>query len=85
MIAILRLYSLKILDEQMKYNLTTFCLTGYYSFLYTGANQYGNDTSIGDYKAVLDTQEFLNSNPPQPFFIFIPGIGAHPQLLAWEK
>ena len=52
---------------------------GYYSFLYTGSNIYGNNTKNGDYKAVLMLRIF-NSNPPEPFFIFIPGIGAHPPV-----
>eukprot|EP01083_Nonionella_stella_P077402 211359_1 len=52
---------------------------GYFSFLSTGCDAYGNDTAAnGDYKAVKLAQTFLQSNPPQPFFIFIPGIGAHP-------
>eukprot|EP00486_Rosalina_sp_Unknown_P014936 CAMPEP_0201595292 /NCGR_PEP_ID=MMETSP0190_2-20130828/192341_1 /ASSEMBLY_ACC=CAM_ASM_000263 /TAXON_ID=37353 /ORGANISM="Rosalina sp." /LENGTH=478 /DNA_ID=CAMNT_0048055223 /DNA_START=265 /DNA_END=1701 /DNA_ORIENTATION=- len=51
---------------------------GYYSFLFNGSNIYGNNTKNGDYQAVLDAKNFLNSNPPEPFFIFIPGIGAHP-------
>eukprot|EP01084_Bolivina_argentea_P016630 31102_1 len=62
-------------------NMFTYPNAGYYSFLYTGSNVAPNDTRNGDYKAVNYAINFMKSNnykPPQPFIIFLPGMGAHP-------
>eukprot|EP00117_Sycon_ciliatum_P029466 scpid56464/ scgid23458/ Uncharacterized sulfatase yidJ len=53
--------------------------TGYYSFLASASKFFGNDSEHnGDYRAVVKSLEFMSSNPPEPFLIFLPGIGAHP-------
>ena len=52
---------------------------GYYSFLAGPSEKYGNDTKAnGDYRGVEKSLEFMQNNPPEPFVIFLPGIGAHP-------
>lgn len=57
---------------------------GYYSFQADGSNIQGNDTANHDYLAVQLAVEFMQSNPPEPFVIWIPGIGAHPPYGAPE-
>eukprot|EP00931_Biecheleriopsis_adriatica_P008021 TRINITY_DN109263_c0_g1_i1.p1 TRINITY_DN109263_c0_g1~~TRINITY_DN109263_c0_g1_i1.p1 ORF type:complete len:564 (-),score=90.81 TRINITY_DN109263_c0_g1_i1:30-1721(-) len=49
---------------------------GYYSMLSTGSQQSGKHG--GDYAAVAHGIDFLNSNPPEPFVLFLPIRGAHP-------
>eukprot|EP00117_Sycon_ciliatum_P033207 scpid35180/ scgid1340/ N-acetylgalactosamine-6-sulfatase; Chondroitinsulfatase; Galactose-6-sulfate sulfatase; N-acetylgalactosamine-6-sulfate sulfatase len=51
---------------------------GYYSFKFNGSSEAHNSTKIGDYNAVVKTLDFINNNPPEPFIVFLPGIGAHP-------
>ena len=51
---------------------------GYYSFFREASKNLGNNTSNGDYKAIVMAQEFINNNPPEPYIIFIPGMGGHP-------
>ena len=47
---------------------------GYYSFLSTGSPELGSNASAnGDYAAVLRAIEFMASDPPEPFMIFLPG------------
>lgn len=59
-------------------NLFKYGEPGYYSFLYSGGDSYGNDTKNGDYKAVVTAQNWLETNGMQPFVIFLPGRGGHP-------
>eukprot|EP00042_Codosiga_hollandica_P037693 m.299968 g.299968 ORF g.299968 m.299968 type:complete len:547 (-) comp55203_c0_seq1:83-1723(-) len=60
-------------------NMFEFGEAGYYSFLNTAGTQFGNDSSTnGDYAAVLQALDFLQDDPPEPFMIFLPGIGSHP-------
>ena len=50
---------------------------GYYSFLSTGGPYPGSNASAnGDYAAVLRAIEFMASDPPEPFMIFLPGARA---------
>jgi choline-sulfatase len=57
---------------------------GYYSFFGKAATNCNGAqwTCNGDLKAVVETVEWLKSDPPEPFFIFLPGIGAHPPYSA---
>ena len=39
----------------------------------------GNESTKGtDYAAALKAIDFMNNSPPEPFVIFLPGIGSHP-------
>ena len=52
---------------------------GYYSFLHNADKKLGNESTSGtDYAAVLKAIDFMNNSPPEPFVIFLPGIGSHP-------
>ena len=54
---------------------------GYYSFAGTAGPCKGTNAACnGDLKAVEDSVAFFNSGDslPEPFFLFLPGIGAHP-------
>ena len=52
---------------------------GYYSFLATASDKFGNDSKAnGDYRAVVKSLEFMKNDPPEPFLVFLPGSGAHP-------
>lgn len=53
---------------------------GYYSFFGKASTtcKGAQWTCNGDLKAVVETIEWLKTDPPEPFFIFLPGIGAHP-------
>lgn len=59
-------------------NAFQFGEAGYYSFKNKPANVSTNDTKIRDYDAVVKALDFMNSKPPEPFLIFLPGIGSHP-------
>jgi choline-sulfatase len=59
-------------------NAFQFGEAGYYSFLSTPSDIYGNSTKNGDYQAVVTTLDFIRNDPPEPFMIFLPGIGSHP-------
>ena len=37
-----------------------------------GGMKMGNDTTQGDFRAVTKAISFLNSNPPEPFVLFLP-------------
>jgi len=53
--------------------------SGYYSMLYNAGQSEKDDASKnGDYRAVVKANEWLKNSPPQPFLLFIPGLGAHP-------
>eukprot|EP00928_Gymnodinium_smaydae_P079271 TRINITY_DN63240_c0_g1_i1.p1 TRINITY_DN63240_c0_g1~~TRINITY_DN63240_c0_g1_i1.p1 ORF type:complete len:557 (+),score=53.19 TRINITY_DN63240_c0_g1_i1:130-1800(+) len=52
---------------------------GYYSMLRQGGQSRKDDAEQNwDYKAVLTANAWMKNSPPQPFLLFIPGIGAHP-------
>lgn len=52
---------------------------GYYSMLFTASDVKHDDAqSNGDYRAVVKANEWMKNSPPQPFLLFLPGIGAHP-------
>jgi arylsulfatase A-like enzyme len=57
-----------------------FGTAGYYSFMSAPGNSFGNDSSANpDYEAVLRALAFISApDVPEPFAVFIPGIGAHP-------
>lgn len=59
---------------------------GYYSFFGKAAeNCTGSSYACnGDLRAVGDTIAFLKSDPPEPFLVYLPGIGAHPPYNAPE-
>ena len=59
-------------------NAYEFGESGYWSMLSTGGSKSSNDPTNGDLKAVLKAIEFLNSDPPEPFVIFLPTRGGHP-------
>ena len=60
------------------HNAYNFGESGYWSMLSTGGEKLSNDTSQGDMRAVVKAIDFLNSDPPEPFAIFLPTRGAHP-------
>merc|ERR1719277_916076 len=52
---------------------------GYYSMLHRGGHTAkDDDTANADYRAVVKANEWMKNSPPQPFLLFIPGMGAHP-------
>ena len=52
---------------------------GYYGYQGSRSPKYGNDSSAsGDYRGILHSVQFMQNNPPEPFVLFIPGIGSHP-------
>ena len=52
---------------------------GYFSFLAGKSDKYGNDSEAnGDYRAILRGLEFMRNDPPEPFVVFLPGKGSHP-------
>ena len=56
---------------------------GYYSFLNAPSPFNGSDAKRnGDLLAVDRVAAFLSSDPPEPFAIWLPGIGAHPPYSA---
>jgi len=55
---------------------------GYYSFLNTASPVPGNASQ--DLEAVQEVIAFLTNSPPEPFCVFISGIGAHPPYGAPE-
>jgi arylsulfatase A-like enzyme len=57
------------------HNAFQFGESGYYSMLSTGGKKLSNDTTNGDLKAVQKAIEFMKSNPPEPFAIFLPTRG----------
>ena len=59
-------------------NAFKFGEAGYYSFLSKPSSVFGNSTKNGDYHAVNATLEFIESDPPEPFIVFLPGMGSHP-------
>jgi choline-sulfatase len=64
----------------------SFGSAGYYSFS-ASAKKGCAGASIecnGDLKAVNLTARFMLDDPPEPFFMFLPGIGAHPPYGAPE-
>jgi len=59
-------------------NTYPFGKAGYYSFQANGGDTPGNDTANHDLLAVQMAVEFMGSSPPEPYVIWLPGIGAHP-------
>jgi choline-sulfatase len=59
-------------------NAFKFGEAGYYSFLNEPAAVLGNSTKNGDFAAVQLALDFIKSDPPEPFMIFLPGKGSHP-------
>ena len=59
-------------------NRFAFGEAGYWSMLSEGGKKHANDTSQGDLRAVTKAVHFMQSNPPEPFAIFLPTRGAHP-------
>ena len=60
-------------------NSYVFGQAGYYSFLSNAGTSQGNDANRNlDLKAVNQALAFMSNDPPEPFCIFLPGIGAHP-------
>mmetsp|Transcript_45736 Transcript_45736/g.99370 ORF Transcript_45736/g.99370 Transcript_45736/m.99370 type:complete len:553 (-) Transcript_45736:346-2004(-) len=52
---------------------------GYYSMLMDSSPSSKDNTKLnGDYRAVAKANAWLKDSPPQPFFLFLPGKGAHP-------
>jgi arylsulfatase A-like enzyme len=52
---------------------------GYYSFAASAENcKKDNEKCNQDLKAVSLAVGFISQDPPEPFFVYIPGIGAHP-------
>jgi hypothetical protein len=46
--------------------------------LASGGPNKGNDSAANhDLLAIRQTVDFLKADPPEPFFMFLPGIGAH--------
>jgi choline-sulfatase len=53
--------------------------SGYWSMLHTGGDVEKDDVeSNGDYRAVVNANAWMKGNPPQPFMLFLSGMGAHP-------
>lgn len=65
---------------EMGTNAFAFGEAGYYSFASKNDSVFpGNNTkSNGDLQAIELTKQWLLSDPPEPFMVYIPGIGAHP-------
>ena len=59
-------------------NAYEFGEAGYWSMLSKGSDVPKDDVANGDYKAVKSACEWMANSPPQPFFLFLPGRGAHP-------
>ena len=56
---------------------------GYYSFLSTPSPYNGSDPQKnGDLRAIDRISAWLASSPPEPFAVWLPGIGAHPPYSA---
>lgn len=52
---------------------------GFYSFLGTAAKVNGSDASAnGVLKAVELAVDWLHSDPPEPWMMYLPGLGGHP-------
>ena len=64
----------------------SFGQAGYYSFAGgKAAGCAGSEWSCnGDLKAVGETAQWLLQDPPEPFLVYLPGIGAHPPYGAPE-
>ena len=56
----------------------SFGEAGYYAFANSAAPQNGNSTSNGDLKAVRLFADWLQSDPPEPFAVWLSGDGGHP-------
>lgn len=66
-------------------NAFQFGEAGYYSFLFDGGSNPANSSAHnGDYNAVVQAVEFMQTRALEPFFIWIPGMGAHPPYGAPE-
>lgn len=55
---------------------------GYWSMLHNGSTASKWDLANGDYRAVHKASAWMADDPPQPFLLFLPGIGAHPPYAA---
>lgn len=51
---------------------------GYWSMLFTGSRLSKSDERNGDFRAVRKAVRWMAESPPQPFLLFLPGMGAHP-------
>ena len=65
---------------EMGTNAYNYGEAGYYSFASKddSPSPGNNSAANGDLKAVLLVNDFLLSDPPEPFMIYLPGVGAHP-------
>lgn len=60
-------------------NAYRFGQAGFYSFRNEGGSHWYNDSQHnGDTKAAMKAVEFLQSDPPEPFVLFVATKGAHP-------